>query len=138
MPTSCKQWGVCSKASFILAIAAAIWLVWYCAAIAASGSSADAPRVQQDRALVERTGLEGSEALVAARDPVRARFEQLSEREMKLFYTRCSREGISRRLDGGEAMACSIGYDVLLRKHFAGDFERLLAWSRSRRAAESQ
>jgi hypothetical protein len=33
-------------------------------------------------------------------------------------------------------MACSVGYDVLLKKHFGGDFEQLLAWSRSVQAAE--
>jgi hypothetical protein len=79
---------------------------------------------------MQRATMEGDATLAHAGDPTRARLEQLSEREMKRFYTRCPQDGKAHRLDGGEAMACSIGYDVLLKKHFAGDFERLLRWSR--------
>jgi hypothetical protein len=61
---------------------------------------------------------------------LRARLEALPETDVKAFYTRCSDASIGGRLDGGEAMACSIGYDVLLQKHFNGDFEGLLSWSR--------
>ena len=63
---------------------------------------------------------------------MRTRLEAMSEKEVKDFYTRCSEESIAQRLDGGEAMACSIGYEVLLQKHFGGDFGRLLVWSRGR------
>ena len=71
----------------------------------------------------------GSEAM-ALGDPIRDALEQLSEHELKTFYSRCSQESVERRLDGGEAMACSISYDVLLNKHFSGDFKNLVAWSR--------
>ena len=57
--------------------------------------------------------------------------ERLSEREIKALYMRCSLEAAERRLDGGEAMICSVGYDVLLRKHFSGNFDSLLTWSRA-------
>lgn len=66
----------------------------------------------------------------AGSDAMRAWLESLPEPAVKEFYARCSQESVERRLDGGEAMVCSIGYDVLLRKHFAGDFARLHAWSR--------
>jgi hypothetical protein len=139
MPLRAKQGGVYIKASFILGIAAAVWLAWYYTASAAAGHSSDAPRSgAQHRALMQSMEREGGRSTVAGLDPVRTRLERLSEREMKSFYSRCSEEGSSRRLDGGEAMACSIGYDVLLKKHFSGDFERLLDWSRSRRAAETR
>jgi hypothetical protein len=138
MPTSSRPLGVYTKASFILGIAAALWLAWYCAASAAMANPPEAPRKQQHRTLMQPAGLESGKSINPGFDSVRARLERLSEREMKLFYSRCSQEGLSRRLDGGEAMACSIGYDVLLKKHFAGDFERLLHWSRSQRAAETR
>jgi hypothetical protein len=66
----------------------------------------------------------------AGSDAMRTRLEAMPESSVKDFYARCSQESVERRLDGGEAMACSIGYDVLLRKHFGGDFGRLHAWSR--------
>ena len=64
-------------------------------------------------------------------DPLRASMEGLSAAELKAFYGSCSQEGIERRLDGSDAIACSIGYDILLHRDFSGDFERFLAWSRS-------
>lgn len=129
MSSLSRHWSVYGKASAILVVAASVWLAWYCGAVAATKPVAAA-------------GFGG--AITAARaegagvleDPLRARLEQLSEQEMKAFYTRCSQAGIERHLDGGEAMACSVGYDVLLNKHFDGDFERLLTWSRSRRAGD--
>ena len=120
----------CSKAATILAIATVLWIAWYCAASAARNTVGDSAATQQGGSVVARTGMAGDMKLAHAVDTMRARLEQLSEREMKTFYTRCSQEGVARRLDGGEAMACSIGYDVLLKKHFAGDFERFLVWSR--------
>lgn len=35
----------------------------------------------------------------------------------------------------GETAVCSVGYDVLLKRHFGGDFEALLACSRRQRHA---
>jgi hypothetical protein len=74
--------------------------------------------------------LETSE-VVMAHDSVRAGIEALSEREAKQFYLDCSRAALGGRLSNGETAACSIGYDVLLKRHFGGDFHALLAWSRS-------
>jgi hypothetical protein len=66
-----------------------------------------------------------------SRDPIRSAMERLSEGEIKSFYVRCSQEAVERRLDGAEATMCSVGYDVLLKKHFSGNFDLLLAWSRA-------
>jgi hypothetical protein len=133
MPASATPWSTsdrsaCSKAAIILGIATV--LAWDCAASAAGVDPGHSAAAQQGRGVGGHTGMEGGTKLARAVDPTRARLEQLSELEMKTFYARCSQEGVARRLDGGEAMACSIGYDVLLRKYFDGDFERLLAWSR--------
>jgi len=64
-------------------------------------------------------------------DSMRDRLERLSEREAKQFYLGCSGAATRGRLSGGQATACSVGYDVLLQRHFGGDFHALLAWSRS-------
>ena len=78
----------------------------------------------------------GSESIaVAYADPTREALERLSEDKLKAFYVLCSGRSIERRLEGGEAMTCSIGYEVLLSKHFDGDFDGLLAWSRAQAAA---
>jgi hypothetical protein len=68
-------------------------------------------------------------------DPVRTAFERLSEHEVKAFYLRCSHEVAERTLAGGEVMICSISYDVLLKKHFYGNFDSLLSWSRAQHGA---
>lgn len=67
----------------------------------------------------------------AAADPIRGRIERLSMLEAKQFYLDCSRSAMRGRLDGASTALCSIGYDVLLKRHFGGDFHALLAWSRS-------
>lgn len=67
-------------------------------------------------------------------DALRARLEAAGAEELKLLYLRCSQETLERRLDAGEAMACSVVYDVLLRNYFGGDFVQLLAWSRAQQA----
>jgi hypothetical protein len=64
-------------------------------------------------------------------DPMRERLERLAEPQLKAAYLRCAREAEIRRLDGCEIAVCSMGRDVLLKKAFAGDFDSLLAWSRT-------
>jgi hypothetical protein len=138
MPTDTKteQPGVCCKGSLILGAAAAIWLVGYGVANAAAGIDNDSKGSEQRPRIVARAEAQEYRPQGPNHDPLRARLERLSEQEMKSFYVRCSQAGIARHLDGGEAMACSVGYDVLLQKHFAGDFHRLLDWSRSGSAQE--
>lgn len=138
MTTDSKQPSATGKIAMILGIAIGLWLAWwYYAALAADG----APQGARIRSEVSASGpmsLESTQAGAPRRDAMRTHLEAMNERDLKRFYVRCSQEGSERRLDGGEAMACSVGYDVLLQKHFAGDFKRLLAWSRSPRAAETR
>ena len=129
MPAKSKEWSIGAKVSVVLGIAMAIWVLCFCIAIAGlerAGATSGSP----DGVSSAHIGSEPMLPIAAGEDTLRSRLERLSEQDMKAFYSRCSQEGIERRLDGGEAMACSIGYEILLRKHFSGDFERLLAWSR--------
>lgn len=68
-------------------------------------------------------------------DSVRSRVDGLSADANKALYLQCTEESIERHLGGGEAAFCSIVYDVLLKRYFAGDFGALLAWSRRQHAA---
>jgi len=70
------------------------------------------------------------DAGAAAADGLRGRLEALTASQIQVVYLNCSNEAKKRRLDGGEAMMCSVAYDVLLKRHFGGKFEALLAWSR--------
>jgi hypothetical protein len=67
----------------------------------------------------------------APRDPLRGRIERLSVNEVKQFYLGCSGSAMRGLLDSAETALCSIGYDVLLNRHFGGDFHAFLAWSKN-------
>jgi hypothetical protein len=125
-----RKWDGCRVAALILCLAMALWLAAYWAA-GTVFDAADTEALPGRTLPIPYTALEVPVRSSSEQDPLRGRLERLSEHEMKMLYARCSQESIERRLDGGEAMACSIGYDILLKKHFAGDFERFLLWSRS-------
>ena len=61
---------------------------------------------------------------------IEVRLERFSEAQLKDFYLRCSRAAGERRMSGGEIAICSIGYELLLKRAFHGDFDALVAWSR--------
>lgn len=87
----------------------------------AAAQATDAPESQN-------AGFKGA---VATLDPARARLEQLGEREIKSLYRICARQAIERRLGSGEIAHCSVVYEVLLARHFGGNFRALLTWSRA-------
>jgi len=72
----------------------------------------------------------GSAGLAGSLDAARDRLMQLPADTVKQIYVQCSQQSLTRRLGDGEAALCSIVYDVLLTRHFGGDFHALLAWSR--------
>jgi hypothetical protein len=76
-------------------------------------------------------------ATAPSQDPTRGPFERLSERDIKQYYLACAGEAIGRRIGSGEIKACSIAYDVLLTRHFGGDFMALLSWSRAHEGGHS-
>ncbi len=70
---------------------------------------------------------------LSPRDPVSARFERLSDAQLKALFLRCSREATQRLLGLAEGALCSSAGDVLKERIFGGDFNALLAWWRTRR-----
>jgi hypothetical protein len=75
---------------------------------------------------------------VAAPQPealVVAHLETLSDERLKAFYLRCSDAAVGGQLGSGEIALCSIGYEMLLKRSFGGDFMALLAWSRQHDSA---
>jgi hypothetical protein len=71
---------------------------------------------------------------VLLQDPARRHFERLTESEIKRYYRVCADDAVQRRVGGSDTKACSVAYDVLLTRHFGGDFIALLAWSRAQRS----
>jgi hypothetical protein len=71
-----------------------------------------------------------STAAAAHRD-WRAVVEALSDEQVGRMYVDCGNGTPEGRLGSGETALCSIVYEVLLERHFKGDFDALAAWSRS-------
>jgi hypothetical protein len=61
-----------------------------------------------------------------------ARLTTLAVDELKRAYLWCDRAAANGRLRAAEIAQCSVFYEDLKRRAFDGDFERLLAWSRTR------
>jgi hypothetical protein len=57
--------------------------------------------------------------------------QAMSIDDLKRSYVSCSDAAMKSRLDSGGTMYCSVLYEELKRRAFGGDFDRLLAWSRS-------
>jgi hypothetical protein len=53
--------------------------------------------------------------------------------ELKRAYLACNRAASRERLASVQVAHCSLVYEELKQRTFGGDFERLLAWSNSRR-----
>lgn len=123
MALTSRRWPLAFAA--LVAAIAAVSASWYRTSVPPLDRETP-PHVEDSGPRLERAGLEAG-----ASDSIRQRLERLSEQEMKRFYVGCSQADTERRLDSGGVMACSIGYDVLLKKHFAGDFDQLLSWSRA-------
>lgn len=90
-------------------------------AASAPTSSGDAPFGAQ------QVAAEGNAAVV--------HITQLADADLKAFYLRCSRAAMRGMLGSGETALCSVGYETLLKRTFAGDFTALLAWRRSQHRA---
>jgi hypothetical protein len=50
---------------------------------------------------------------------------------LKTAYLACDQAAVEGRLSGAAVMQCSVIYEELKQRAFGGDFEKLLAWSRS-------
>jgi len=59
-----------------------------------------------------------------------AALHELPEEALKAHYLNCSRAALKGSLGSHEIMLCSLGYEILLKRAFNGDFLALLAWSK--------
>jgi len=70
--------------------------------------------------------------------PMLGREERITQYEglgvpcLKRLLVQCNAAASREMLDSGAAMACSIGYEALLKRGFNGDFQAMLAWWRNR------
>jgi hypothetical protein len=70
---------------------------------------------------------------LAGREEALSRYEALPASCLKTIFLACTHAANAQLLDLGNATACSIGYEALLRRAFAGDFHALMAWWRVQR-----
>lgn len=63
---------------------------------------------------------------------------ELPDRDLKAHYLRCARASTQRSLGSDEIALCSLGYEILLKRIFGGDFFALLAWWRSQPKEDSE
>lgn len=66
-----------------------------------------------------------------------SQYEGLGEHCLKRLLVQCQAAADRDLLDTATAHACSIGYEALLRRGFGGNFQAMLAWWRSRPAADT-
>ncbi len=119
-----KKGSLAAIAQRIVAAALAGWLL----SVPLAGDSLATEASEAGAAAT--TARQENRAPVVTIDPVRVYFEQRSELEIKRIYRSCARESLARSLGTCEVEVCSTAYDVLLNKHFNGDFAALLRWSR--------
>lgn len=74
---------------------------------------------------------------LASRQERLSAYEGLPEHCLKTLVVECTAAANERMLDMGSAANCSMGYEALLRRGFAGDFKAMLAWWRTQRAGNS-
>lgn len=80
---------------------------------------------------VTAAGAEQPPRRVDAESMFTAALHELSERDLKARYLQCSQAALQGQLGSQEIALCSLGYEVLLRRVFGGDYLALFAWSRS-------
>lgn len=74
-----------------------------------------------------------SRAAASAPLPDARLIERLSERQHKVLALRCAHESGKRAFAQGEAAFCSLAWELLRQRSFAGDSDALLAWWRAHR-----
>jgi len=72
-----------------------------------------------------------SAAPAADADPLRGCLERLSDPALKQLYADCAGGALASILTRADLQTCSLVYDVLLKRTFAGDFLALWSWSRN-------
>lgn len=65
-----------------------------------------------------------------------SQYERLPDHCLKTLVMECSTVANQQLLDMGSAATCSMGYEVLLRRGFGGDFQAMLAWWRTQQGSQ--
>jgi hypothetical protein len=68
---------------------------------------------------------------IAMAEPDRSHLKDLTVDSLKSIYLACNDGVLDGRLSTGAVAQCSVVYEELKQRAFDGDFDRLLAWSRS-------
>jgi hypothetical protein len=63
-------------------------------------------------------------------------YQELPVHCLRAVFISCSAQAGEGLLDLGSAVACSDGYEALLKREFNGDFQALLAWWRHTKPTE--
>jgi hypothetical protein len=103
-------------------------LAW--AALAAAQQEAPGARQRPAAAATCQQPEHAGDPMLDREERIR-QYETLGEPCLKRLLVECNAAANSRLLDGGSAFACSIGYEALLKRHFGGDFQAMLAWWRT-------
>jgi hypothetical protein len=118
LTTAMKHYGFSglTKAAALIAVAWAL-----------GGASASAQEPQGPPSLFQAR----EPAALDYENPLVAALHELPEQDLKAFYLECNRAATQTSLGSGDIALCSIGYEILLKSTFGGDFSALLAWSRN-------
>jgi len=114
---------------FMVVSAATAWLL----AVLQPAAWSSGPRYGADTAGCQLPAANDAHPL-ADREAWLSRYEALPPHCLKTLFMVCSEAAKVQLLDLGAAATCSIGYEALLRRGFAGDFQALMAWWRTQRA----
>ncbi len=111
-----------------------LWALALLACVSARSESPPAPAPWAGSPLGGECQVEGSGVHpLLDRHGMLSRYEQLPPHCLKAIFLRCSAQANQQMMDFGSAAACSVAYEALLRRDFAGDFQALMAWWRTQR-----
>ena len=107
-------------------------LVFACALLAATSARADP--LSDGSCVLPGDGRDP----LADRAGLLAEYERLPPTCLQDLVLACTAVTNRAMLDFGSAAVCSLGYEALLSRRFGGNFQALLAWWNSERAATLQ
>lgn len=112
------------------------FLASLCVAYAAASLAGPAAAQAQRQAAALETECAGTSLHthpLADRQASLQSFESVPDGCLRAMFLMCADTSRNQLMDLGSAAACSVGYEVLLKRSFGGDFNALLAWWRSQR-----
>lgn len=82
---------------------------------------------------VAQDGAAATDGLFGPREQALAVVAGMTTKRLQDVYLRCADQSTERVLDVGEAVACGMVADTLMRRQFDGDLDAMLAWWRTHR-----